>query len=426
MKNTIIALTLAFTAFACKQKENLISDKAVLKIEQQFLKANKENKIEAEIEFWQKRSMPGQYDAVALAKYAQNVLVRFKQHGNIYDLVLADSIYKTLDLHFNNKEVAHKLNLVNTSLLQHKFRAADSFLLQAKQFGIGAYETAATNFDIQFELGNYLYAQTELAKIKNNKDYNFLFRNAKVWHYKNNIDSAIANMLAAATIAGENKPLKLAALSNAADLYLHNGDIKKAYSNYKACLTLDAGHLHSIVGLGSISQLHDKNTITANKLFELVKKHSKEPLILYKQAQLHLQSGDTALAKQYALRFANEASKTNYGNMYNRYLIDIFTSLLSQPQMALTIANTEIKTRATPQTYAWLVWTLVKNDNLSEATKIYSSNISGKPLEAIELYWMGKYMQAANKSYNANQFFDLAKENKYDLPVSAISELENR
>jgi hypothetical protein len=424
MKNIILALSLVFTAFACKQKENLVNDAAVIKIEEQFLNANKQNKIDTEIEFWQKRSAAVKDDAVALSKYAQNILVRFKQNGNINDLAEADSIFNTLDAHFNSKEAAYKLNLVNTSLLQHKFKAADSFLLQARQLGIGAYETAATNFDIQFELGNFLYAQAELAKIKNYKDYSFLFRNAKVWHYKNDIDSAINNMLAAANMAGENKPLKLAALSNAADLYLHNGDIKKAYNNYMACLALDGGHLHSIVGLGSIAQLHDKNTKTANKLLALVKKHSKEPLILYKQAQLHLQNGDTAIAKQTALQFANEASKIHYGNMYNKYLIDVYSSLLSQPQKALAIANTEIKTRATPQTYAWLVWSLVKNNNLIEATKIYNSNVSGKPLEAIELYWMGKYMQAANKSYNANRFFDLAKENKFDLPVNAINDLE--
>ena len=40
----------------------------------------------------------------------------------------------------------------------------------------------------------------------------------------------------------------------------------------------------------------------------------------------------------------------------------------------------------------------------AEAYNIYQQQVSGKPLEGLELYWMGKLMQELKKGYNAKQF----------------------
>jgi len=49
--------------------------------------------------------------------------------------------------------------------------------------------------------------------------------------------------------------------------------------------------------------------------------------------------------------------------------------------------------------------------------------VSGKPLEGLELYWMGKYMQAQNKGFTAKQFFKAAYKNRYDLGPSMVNDL---
>jgi len=55
---------------------------------------------------------------------------------------------------------------------------------------------------------------------------------------------------------------------------------------------------------------------------------------------------------------------------------------------------------------------------------MYEKFVSGKPLEGLELYWMGKIMQGLNKGYNANEFFKAAEKNKYDLSPAKIKDLE--
>jgi hypothetical protein len=424
MKTFLSILFVSVICFSCGSKKNIITEIDTTNISSNYKTQLTKTSTEKELEFWQQRTTANNYDAVSLTKYAQTLLQRFKLKANISDLLAADSIFKDLDKHFNYKESNYKLNLVNTSLLQHKFIEADSFLQQAKKIGIGAYEAAANTFDIQFELGNYLYAQSELKKIKNYSDYNFLFRNAKLHHYKNDIDSAIANMQAAAKIAGENRGLKTAALSNAADLLLHNGNALKAYETYTTCVNLNATDYHSILGLANIALLHDKNGSAAQILYALLEKNTKEPIIRYKQMQAYLLLGDKTLAKEKANEFLSIAGNRLYGNMYNKYLLDATTSTLQLPNKAIEIAESEVKARATAQTYAWQVWAYSNANKLEAANTVYTKYVSGKPLEATELFWMGKYMQGNNKTYNANQFFKSALENKYDLSVAALQELE--
>src|SRR5438093_12554285 len=110
--------------------------------------------------------------------------------------------------------------------------------------------------------------------------------------------------------------------------------------------------------------------------------------------------------------------------MYNKYLIDLYTGILHDPAKAEAIAKKELENRNTPQTYAWYVWSLFANNKKEEAYNTYEKFVSGKPLEGLELYWMGKLMQGLNKGYNAQQFFKAAEKNKYDLSPNKAKDLE--
>jgi predicted Zn-dependent protease len=88
---------------------------------------------------------------------------------------------------------------------------------------------------------------------------------------------------------------------------------------------------------------------------------------------------------------------------------------LNEPQKMLAVAEREIKNRATPQTYAWYVWALFKNNQKQKAFQVYEEFVSEKPLEGLELYYMGQMMQESNKAYNAKNYFEAAYKNRYDL-----------
>ena len=86
-----------------------------------------------------------------------------------------------------------------------------------------------------------------------------------------------------------------------------------------------------------------------------------------------------------------------------------------RPDLAEAIASDELNNRATPQTYAWYVWTLLANNKKEDAYRVFRQHVSGQPLEALELYWMGRMMEALDKNYNARQFYAAADLTRYDL-----------
>ena len=144
-----------------------------------------------------------------------------------------------------------------------------SYLNKAKQIGIKKYDDAAFSFDVNFELGSYNLATENLNKIRDKADYGYEFRLSKLEHYKGNLDSATSAMLNAAGLAGNNPVLIAAALSNAGDLDLHAGKLEEAYKLYQKSIAINSSDLHSIMGIGWIALVHDKNDSLAKRIFHV-------------------------------------------------------------------------------------------------------------------------------------------------------------
>ncbi len=160
-------------------------------------------------------------------------------------------------------------------------------------------------------------------------------------------------MLTAARLAESSAYLKNVALSNAADLYVHSDELKKASDLYMECIKMNSGDFHSIIGLGWIALVHDKNDSLACRLFEFVQSKNKLPDPLFKLYQAAQQKKGSTLEAHYANAFASMATDTVYGNMYNKYLIEIYTGILHNPVKAAMLAGAELNSRSTPQTNAW-------------------------------------------------------------------------
>lgn len=378
---------------------------------------------ETEIRFWKERINPANTGLVNELRYASALVHRFHLSGDMHDVLAADSILHRSDSAFAHKEPSPDMALVRNSILQHRFKQADSLLSVAKKAEVKPYDAISTSFDVAFELGQYLLAEAELKKITDYKDYGYNFRYAKLAHYKGELDSSIAAMHRASDIAGTNIPLKQAALSNEADLNLHNGNLQKANDLYMQSIRLSAADLHSIMGLGWIALVHDRNDSLAERIFRFVQSKTKAPDVLFKLVQVAEARGDTDMQKKQAQRFVDVVTVPVYGNMYNKYLLEIYTGILNEPARAEALSKSELLNRATPQTYAWYVWALFSNNNIAEAQKVYEEHVSGKPLEGLELYWMGKFMQAQHKGYNAQQFFKAAEKNKYDLGPAMVRDI---
>ena len=377
-----------------------------------------------EIIFWKNRINPMATGLVNESRYAASLISRFHQLGDIKDIKTADSIMCLVNAAFNEKEASPNLSLSAYAILQHRFKEADDYLEKGRKAGLKKYESLTASFDVDFEMGRYNNAALYVKQLQPYKDYGYYFRRSKLEHLNGAMDSAIQAMLSAAAQAESSVYLKDVALSNAADLYIHNGQLKEANDLYKQCVRMNSADFHSIIGIGWITLVHDRNDSLAQQIFEFVHTKNKLPDPLFKLYQMSQVRGDSMVETQYANAFAAKATDTIYGNMYNKYLIEIYTGILHNAARAEVIAANELKNRSTPQTNAWYVWTLFANNKKDQAYKVYEQAVSGKPLEGLELYWMGKMMQGLGKGYNAQEFFKAANKNRYDLSPAMAADLK--
>jgi len=379
---------------------------------------------ETDITFWKNGINPASTGLVNESKYAAALVARFHRSGDIRDVLSADSMLNLVNAAYNEKEASPNISLAAYSVLQHRFPAADNYLEKARKAGLKKYESLTASFDVDFEMGRYTNAAIYIKQLQPYKDYGYYFRKSKLDHLNGNMDSSIKAMLKAAALAESSVYLKTVALSNAADLYIHNNELEKANDLYMRCIRMNAADFHSITGLGWIALVHDKNDSLARQLFEFVHSQNKLPDPLFKLYQMAQQKKDRALESRYANDFASQATNALYGNMYNKYLIEIYTGILNDPAKAENIAAAELNNRSTPQTNAWYAWALFSNNKKEKAYQVYEQAVSGKPLEGLELYWMGKMMQGLGKGYNAQQFFKAAWKNRYDLSSAMVEDLE--
>ena len=117
------------------------------------------------------------------------------------------------------------------------------------------------------------------------------------------------------------------------------GDLQKAADMYKQCIHLNSVDFHSILGLGWIALVHDKNDTLAEKIFKFVQTKNKLPDPLFKLYQMAQGRGDKHLEKKYATEFLSKATDTIYGQMYNKYVIEIYTGILNDPGKAESLAQ---------------------------------------------------------------------------------------
>ena len=425
MKHLLITCTIIASLTSCNSGNKVII--SPIYIDSLIKNYNEAAAIKAnddDIRFWEQRIVHNTPQFLEPAKYAAALKARFSLLGDIADMKKADSILYATAAAFNGKESSPYLSLSGHAITEHRFKDADSLLRLAKTIGIKKYESFAASFDVDFELGRIRPAEYDLKGIYDPGNYGYQFRQSKMMHYKGDMDSSINAMQKAADLAAADPSLRGIALSNVGDLYIHAGKPAKAYDCYRECIKLNSADMHSIMGIGWIALVHDKNDSLAEKIFLFVAGKTQTPDPLFKLVGAAEQGSDTAKEMRYAKAFAEKASSEIYGTMYNKYLLQVYIGILNDPAAALAITQKELTIRSTPQTYAWYAWALVNNNKPDEAYKIYEQYISGKPLEGLELYWMGKMMQKLGKGYNAGEFFSEAKKSKYDLSPAEWKDLE--
>jgi tetratricopeptide (TPR) repeat protein len=380
---------------------------------------------QADMLFWQSRIDPQNPQQINEARYAGTLVTRFHQFGEINDIKKADRIYNGISTTYHHQLASAEAALASTAMLQHRFADAQLLLDSAVKLGMETYNRNTLSFDVSFELGHYNGARYYLAQLKPFRDYNYYFRRAKYDHLQGQTDSALAAIGHAVKLA-KGPYLKAIALSNQGDLYIHIGEMGKAFAAYQEAERLNSTDLHTILGLGWIALVYDHDPAVANQFFHLALSKNKLPDPLFKLYQAAQMSGSKLLERRYAAAFAAAATDPKYGIMYHKYLIEIYTGVLQQPGKAEQLAKAELLNRATPQTQAWLAYALYKNNKKREAFRIYEQNVAGRPLEGLELFYIGNLLKGLGKGYDADKYLDAALQDQYDLSPSMVAVLTKK
>lgn len=360
-------------------------DKDKLMSEAQFLT----DKIEA---------TPNQF--AHLAKRASAYTKMFNTTGDISYLIKAeDDLIEVIDI-TGRKFPSYLKSLASNYISQHRFKEALVLLKEAEENGEKLNGTKKMLFDVHLELGNYLYAETYLKDIKNNSDFDYLIRLSKWKDHGGDLEGAIIEMEKATAIAESSNisETKQWAYTNLADFYGHAGRVEESYNLYLKALQLDPNDAYAKKGIAWIAYSYENNPKEALKILNHISSYYDAPDYYLLKAEIAEFLNDKNLKANSMKNYQTSVANAQYGDMYNKYNIMIFTEELLLPERAIEIAKIEVNNRPTPQSYDLLAWSYFKNGNVEKANSIIEKYVDGQTSEPEVLYHIAEIYKAVGKT----------------------------
>lgn len=420
MKKILIPslLVTIITLVSCNTKKNIANTKDYAAfINPAFHKAQLHNN-ESEIQFWNDKLKADTGSYANMLQVGFNTLAHFKLTGNVNNLRYADSLFYSVIRKLNNKEASVYLSLTQNAITQHKFKEAEQYIYAAEKIGADAGTLNLLKFDVNMELGNYLAAELCLKKIYNKeKNFDYLIRQAKYQDYEGNAEASILSMEKAYGLLkhSNKKSTQVWVTTNLADMYSHSGRIQDAYNMYVKSLQLDSANLYALKGIATICFANDKNADEAERIFKFILSTTDAPDLNLNLAEISEWRGNVKAKNEYLNLFLTKIeSNKNYGNMYNKYLVDVYLNDKMDIKKGLAIAESEMNNRRTPETYSWLALANFKANNIAEATGILNKYVLNKTKEPDALCIASIVFSKTDKALS-KKLFEQCKESEFEL-----------
>ncbi len=385
-------------------------------------------KVNTEIDFWQQKLSEDTGSYVNMLELASNHIKRFKVSGHVNDLHVADSFYARCLSKVKNTEPEIYFSIAQNAITQHRFQDAWKYLNLADSIGVNPYVIKLLKFDAAMEIGLYQEAANNLDQVKNENEFDYLVRKAKWEDHNGHLDKAILLMEKALVLAEDSKKnsMILWAKSNLGDMYGHAGRVEEAYKNYLDVLKIDSSYLYALKGIAWIAYSHDKNTKEATRILHYILSQTNMPDLYLTLAEIAEWDGDTTLKKEYTSKFLSIVENPAYGNMYNKYLINIYAGELKDFDKALAIAEKEVASRPTPETYNWLAWVYYQQGEVNKARELVQNYVLGKTFEPDALLHAAYIFQDTGEKNTANKLFQECISSSFELGPVAIDEIKKK
>ena len=375
------------------------------------------NRSNEEIAFWQNRLEKDTGSFVNMLELGYNYLGLFKLKGNVADLKKGDILIKKASQKLNNTDPNILEALSQASITRHKFKDAAEYNEQAFKNNSSPYVHALLSFDANMEIGQYQLAKKQLGNFKDQASFQVLIRKAKYQDHSGNLPGAIETMETALEKLkySNNSKLYCWTLSNLGDMYSHAGRVNEAYDTYKKVLKKDASYSYVLKGIAWIAYAHDHNTEEARRIFNFLLLQSNMPDLYLALSEIEEYEGNEQKKNEYVQKFLSVVEEPSYGDMYNKYLVDIYTDEIKDYEKAEKLALREVSNRPTPETYSWLSWVYFRKGDIIKAHDIYNNYVKDRDFEPASLYRGGYILAAAGKKEEARKLLEQSLDSSFEL-----------
>lgn len=384
-------------------------------------------KINQEIRFWQNRLQADTGSFVNMTELAIYQLRLFNATGNIAFLKIGDSLLKKSSEKLNHTNPELLYSLSQTSVTQHQFIQSASYISSAEKAKGDLYTIRLLQFDTYMELGKFTDAHKSLESLKDKENFDYIIRRAKWEDHKDNLPGAIKLMEKAfEKVKNKNKELYCWALSNLADMYGHAGRVQEAYNGYMNVLQKDPANLYCLKGIAWIAYAHDNNTTEAKRILQYILTQTEMPDLKLMLAEIAEVEGNMEEKERLINEFVTTVTKPGYGDMYNKYLVKIYTEDTREYQKALAIAEKELSNRFTPETCDWLAWVQYKVGNIKKAYETARGFVANKTFEPDAILHTA-YIYAANgKIKEARAMLNECLESSFELGPFSVKQIKEK
>lgn len=369
----------------------------------------------AELAFWNQRLKRDTGSFVDMLELGYNHLFLFKLQGKLADLKAGETWIQRASQKLKASDPDILQTLSQVSITNHRFSEAKAYIDEAQKKGSSPFIHQLLLFDASMELGKYHEAKKALNRLKDQNEFNYLIRKAKYEDHTGNSEEAIRLMERAfdKIKMSNKKELFCWTLSSLGDMYGHSGRVREAYESYVNVLKKDTSYLYALKGIAWILYSHDGNTADAKRILQFILSQSNLPELYLTLAEIAGYEQNQVEKNRYIQQFMRSISQS--GDMYNKYLIELYASELNRKDKALVIAKKEIESRPTPETFSWLAWVYYKNGDFKKANAIYKTYVSGRTFEPESLY-QGAFILAANgKQEKAKELLESCRESSFEL-----------
>jgi lipopolysaccharide biosynthesis regulator YciM len=381
-------------------------------------------KVNEEIVFWQNRLKTDTGSFINMSEIANYQLSLFKATGNIVNLKTGDSLLKRSSEKLNNTNPELLFSLSQTCVTQHQFLQSAQYITSAEKAKGDLYTIRLLEFDTYMELGKFIEAYKSLESLKDKESFDYIIRKAKWEDHKGNLDKATILMEKAfEKVKYKNKNLYSWVLTNLSDMYGHAGRVQEAYNGYISVLKKDPANLYCLKGIAWIAYSHDNNTKEAKRILQFILSQTQMPDLKLILADIAETEGKNEEKQKLLQEFITAVTKPDYGDMYNKALINIYTDETGEYQKAQTIAKRELNNRFTPETCDWMAWVYYKKGDKKKALEIAKGYVNRMTFEPDAIMHTA-YIYAANgKKNEAKQMLEECLQSSFEIGPLATKQV---